>query len=301
MLGVLKSITSLSNEKVKEAVRLKRKRHRYERRQFLAEGEDLLEAALKCGIAPRQVFVLEGREGEIERNAGGAPAAIARQGRYREGAPTALPAAEIYSCSAAVMAKLSELGSGSRSVVVFEMVDSKFPGGFKFPGGQGGQVTGQEESPPAGPVLYLAGIGDPGNVGTLIRAAAALGAAAAVLGPDTADPYSAKALRATMGAIFQIPLFLTVNPETIVAWAEKNDLPVICADAHKGGVVWDADLARQFVLVLGSEREGVPHRLLDATSETIMIPQAAGTESINVAIAGAVILYEAMKQRSGFR
>ncbi|MEK7817456.1 MAG: hypothetical protein AAB281_04295, partial [Actinomycetota bacterium] len=122
----------MSNEAVKEAVRLKRKRHRYERRQFLAEGEDLLEAALKCGIAPRQVFVLEGREGEIERLvdalAGGAVAG-ARPGSSGEGAPTAFPAAEIYSCSGAVMAKLSELGSSSRVVAVFEMVDNKFPGG----------------------------------------------------------------------------------------------------------------------------------------------------------------------------
>lgn len=284
----------MSNEAVKEAVRLKRKRHRYERRQFLAEGEDLLEAALERGISPRQVFVLEGFEGEIEREAGGAPAATARKGRRGEGAPTASPAAEIYSCSAAVMAKLSELGSGSRAVAVFEMVDSKFPGGFKFPGGQ---VSGQEEASPAGPVLYLAGIGDPGNVGTLIRAAAALGAAAAVLGPGTADPYSPKALRATMGAIFQIPLFLTVNPETIVAWAEKNELPVICTHAHKGGMVWDAGLESSFVLVLGSEREGVPHRLLDAASDIVRIPQAGGTESLNVAMTGGVILYEAMKQR----
>ena len=101
--------------------------------------------------------------------------------------------------------------------------------------------------------------------------------------------------------VFQIPLFLTVNPETIVAWAEKNDIPVICADAHKGGVVWDAGLDSPFVLALGSERGGVPRRLMDAAGDVVRIPQDDATESVNVAIAGAVILYEAMKQRRGFR
>lgn len=275
-----KRITSASNQAVKEAIRLKRKRHRYSSHSFLAEGEDLLDAALKRGIVPRQVFVLEGEEGLVEDRL--REAAAPRPGR--SGVEV-----EFYICGEAVMEKLSELGSGSRRVALFEMIDRKFPGGLP---------ADFAEAPPAGPFLYLAGIGDPGNLGTLIRAAASLGAAAVALGPGTADPYSPKALRATMGALFELPLFITVNPESLVAWAEKSGLAVICADAHRGGAVWDAGLAGPFVLVLGSEREGVPHRLLDAASDTVRIPQSADTESINVAMAGTAILYEAARQRA---
>lgn len=275
-----KRITSASNQAVKEAIRLKRKRHRYGSHGFLVEGEDLLDAALRRGIVPRQVFVFEGDEGRIEDRL--REAAAPRPGR---------PGVEVeyYVCGEAVMDKLSELGSGSRLVAVFEMIDRKFPGGLP---------ADLAAAPPAGPFLYLAGIGDPGNVGTLIRAAASLGASAVALGPGTADPYSPKALRATMGALFKLPLFITVNPENLVAWADQRGLPVICADAHKGGAVWDAGLAGAFVLVLGSEREGVPHRLLDAAGDTVRIPQSADTESINVAMAGTAILYEAARQRA---
>jgi len=191
-------------------------------------------------------------------------------------------ATELYGVTAPVMGKLSELGSGSRVIAVCDMLDRKLP-----PPAEG--VTS--------PFLYLAGIGDPGNVGTLIRAAAALGVAAVFFGPGTADPYSGKALRATMGAIFQVPFFLTVNPETLVGWAERSGLEILCADSHDGKPVWEASMAGGFVLVLGSERDGVPRRLLDAAAQTVTIPQSEETESINVAMAGTAILYESLRQR----
>lgn len=181
------------------------------------------------------------------------------------------------------MAKLSQLGSGSRVMAVCEMIDRKLP---------------QPAVNASGPFLYLAGISDPGNIGTLMRSAAALGVEAVFFGPGTADPYSPKALRATMGAVFQVPFFLTVNPETLVTWAERSGLEILCADSHSGKPVWEAPMAGGFVLVLGSEREGVPRRLLDAAAVSVRIPQSQETESINVAMAGTAILYESLRQRA---
>ncbi|MHB1391119.1 MAG: TrmH family RNA methyltransferase [Thermoleophilia bacterium] len=272
-----KLITSTANPAVREVARLGRKRNRHELRQFIIEGEDLLDAALSRGMVPRQVFVLAGEEeGLIERLE---EKAMARPGRARQDYA-------MFTCSRAVLDKLSGLGSGSRLIAVFNMMDQKFPG-----------TAGVKPGASAGPMLYLSGVGDPGNVGTLIRSAAALGAVGVALGPGTADPYAPKALRATMGAIFQIPFFLTVNPEALVSWADRAEAAVICTDSHRGTPVWERSLSGNFALILGQEREGIPHRLLDAASETVRIPQTGETESINVAMAGTAILYEAMKQR----
>jgi TrmH family RNA methyltransferase len=284
-------ISSTSNAIVKEAARLKRKRHRYHSRLFLVEGEDLLDAALGCGVVPRQVFVLEGYEDLLSGE-------DAQRLLTTRPTPQKAPP-DIYICSQAVMEKLSDLGSGSRVIAGFEMLDRKFPAGLDMPAATSGKTGEGEEGMAAGPLLYLAGTGDPGNVGTMMRSAMAMGVSAVVMGPQTADPYSAKSLRATMGAIFQLPIFLTVNPDRLVSWAEQAEIPVICADAHAGVPVWEAALAGAFVLVMGSEREGVPHRLSDAAVETVHIPQREETESINVAMAGTVILYEAFRQRLG--
>lgn len=249
-----------------------RKRNRYQSRMFLVEGEDLLDAALAHGIIPRQVFVLEEYESLVPEEAFAGPPG--------GGPQTAMP--DIYSCTADVMAKLSQLASSARVVAAFDMPNRKFPAGIE-----------------GGPVMYLAGARDPGNIGTLLRGSAAFGVKAMALGPQSADPYAAKAIRSSMGAIFQVPMYLTVNPEAIVSWAEGAGVDVICADSHTGDLVWDAPLAGDFVLVLGSEREGIPHRLKDAAALTVRIPQSEETESINVAMAGTAILYEAVRQRAG--
>lgn len=213
--------------------------------------------------------MLQGQEGELEARLAGLP----------RGAAASI---EVFACTEPVMGRLSGLGSGSRFIAVSRMVDRKLP-----PPAGG----------PAAPYLYLAGIGDPGNVGTLMRAAAALGAAALFLGPGTADPYSPKSLRATMGAVFQIPFCLTINPEAMVGWAERSGLEILCADSHEGAPAWEADMSGGFVLVLGAEREGIPRRLRDAAAGLVRIPQSAETESINVAMAGTAIMYESLRQR----
>jgi len=255
-----RGISSTSNAIIKEAARLKRKRNRYESRLFLVEGEDLLDAALARGITPRQVFVLEGHD---------------------ELAPTSTA---IYACPWPVMEKLSELGSGSRVVAVFEFLDHVIPR----------DLTGGR-----GPLLYLCGMGDPGNVGTLIRSAASLGVSGVALAPGTADPYSPKALRATMGAIFEVPVFIGLESADLISRARAAAVDIVCADPHEGVELWHADLATDFALVLGSEREGVTEELLRAAKTTVSIPQEASTESLNVAMAGTVVLYEALRQRAG--
>ncbi len=133
--------------------------------------------------------------------------------------------------------------------------------------------------------LGLWQLADPGNVGTLLRTADAFGACVA-LSDGCADPLSPKALRASTGAIFRVPL---------VPWHELPERRVALV-SHGGTPLVDADLAPPVALLLGSEREGLPDDLV-TISEKATIPLADGAESLNVAAAGAIALYELSRRR----
>ena len=136
--------------------------------------------------------------------------------------------------------------------------------------------------------LALWHIGDPGNVGTLIRSAAALGPAFVALSEGSADARGPKALRASMGALFRVPLLAF------------DDAPGrrIALVAHGGMAPAELDLAGPTTFVLGAEREGLPESVLATCEGRATVPLAPGSESLNVATAGAIALYE-LSRRAG--
>jgi TrmH family RNA methyltransferase len=135
----------------------------------------------------------------------------------------------------------------------------------------------------SGPVpgLALWHVGDPGNVGTLIRSADAFGAFVA-LSHGCGDPTNPKALRASAGAVFRVPL----------CEFEQARRPWIALVAHGGEPLGETELAEPVTFVLGAERQGVPADVRARCDAAVTIPVAAGAESLNVAVAGAVALYE---------
>jgi TrmH family RNA methyltransferase len=140
---------------------------------------------------------------------------------------------------------------------------------------------------PLGPVcVYLHGVGDPGNVGTILRGASAFGAASVVLGPQTADPYSPKAVRASMGAVFEVPLV------RISDWPDLDQFPgTTVALVAAGGVpLAQVELTGPVTLLVGSERDGLPSGLLSGADTVARIPIA--NHSLNAAMAATVALYE---------
>jgi TrmH family RNA methyltransferase len=138
-------------------------------------------------------------------------------------------------------------------------------------------------------VLALWHVSDPGNVGTLLRTADAFGAGVS-LSPECADPTGPRALRASAGAIFRVPL---------VEWADIPDRKVALV-AHGGDRLADVDLAPPMTLLLGSEREGLPEALVTLCRKaSISTPGAA--ESLNVAAAGAIALYELARRGDDVR
>jgi TrmH family RNA methyltransferase len=136
-------------------------------------------------------------------------------------------------------------------------------------------------------VLALWRVADPGNVGTLMRTADAFGAGVA-LSPECADPTGPRALRASAGAIFRVPL---------VAWDEMPKQRVALV-AHGGTPLADARFETPLTLLLGSEREGLPNDLI-SSSDVVTIPTLGEAESLNVAAAGAIALYELSARRPG--
>jgi RNA methyltransferase, TrmH family len=162
-----------------------------------------------------------------------------------------------------LLASASGLGSGTRALGVYE--ERWAPG-------------------PLGPVcLYLHGVHDPGNVGTILRSAHALGADSVILGPGSADPFSPKAVRASMGAVFAVPLVRT---------AELEALPgVRLALVPRGGIPLNEMTAPDSVSVLvGAERDGLPPEVIERADVVAHIPVAG--DSLNAAMAATLALYE---------
>ena len=178
-----------------------------------------------------------------------------------------LPRAELVAPE--LMAELSTLAHPARVIAVFRRGD--LPRGV---------------DPPVGLALWH--VGDPGNVGTLVRTADALGPAFVALSPGCADTTSPKALRASMGAVFRVPQ----------ARFDEAPAPRIGLVPRGGRPLPELDLGERLTFVLGGERHGLPGDVAASCHELASIPLAEGAESLNVAVAGAIALYEFTRRRT---
>lgn len=232
------TISSPHNDRLKELRKLARRRAREQSGRFVAEGEDLLAAAEDAGWPALERYCAAG---------------------------SGLPGVEV---EAELLASVSQLGSGTRALAVYE----------------------QRWAPaPTGPLcVALHGIADPGNVGTILRSALAFGAASVALGPDCADPFGPKAVRASMGALFAVPL---------ARFASVAELPgtVVALDAHAGDPL--APLDGPVTVLVGAERAGLPEDVVLACDRVARIP--IRSESLNAAMAATVALYEVSRETVG--
>jgi TrmH family RNA methyltransferase len=238
------TITSTHNSQLKELRRLTaRRRARDLAGRFVAEGEDLLAAA----------------------DAHGWPAVE----RY-SAAGSGLGGRGWVEIEPALLAEISELGSGTRALAVYET---------------------RWAPAPVGPLcVHLHGVGDPGNVGTILRSAAAFGAASVSFGPGCADPFGPKAVRASMGAVFEVALARTdelaqLPRPTVALVADPDSAQPLHA------LTLDGPSA---TLLIGAEREGLPAEIVDGADLVARIPIA--THSLNAAMAATVALYETSRR-----
>jgi RNA methyltransferase, TrmH family len=147
------------------------------------------------------------------------------------------------------------------------------------------------------PVVVLAELRDPGNVGTIIRAADASGAAGVVCTTGTVDPWAPKVVRSSAGSVLHLPLVTGVEPSEALLALRAGGIPVHVTAADAGVPYDEAPLAGAVALVLGNEAHGVPDDLATAADAIVTIPMDGRTKSLNVAVAASVLLFDAQRQR----
>jgi TrmH family RNA methyltransferase len=146
-------------------------------------------------------------------------------------------------------------------------------------------------------VIVLAGLQDPGNLGTILRSAEAFGATGVVSLPGTVSAWNTKAVSASAGSVFRVP-FLTSEIDECIPRLHGAGLAIFAALSQGAQQAHSADLARPVALIIGNEGNGVPGALAARADSTITIPFPGPVESLNAAVAASVLLYEASRQRS---
>jgi TrmH family RNA methyltransferase len=266
----VRAITSLQNERVKLIRSLQMRKARRDTGLFAAEGLSVLVTARGAGWAPRLLVFLVGSAG---------------QGVARDLLAWALDAgAECLEVAPTVLAKLAAKDNPQTMLGVFAQRWADVP-----PPG---------ELVEDGVWVALEGIRDPGNLGTIVRTAEAVGARGVVLVGASCDPYAREAVRASMGSIFNVPL-ARMDLERFLAWAEL----------WKGQVVGTSLAAREdfravlyrepTLLVMGSEGPGLSPAAAAACSRLVKIPMAGHLDSLNLAVATGLMLYQIRRDRLG--
>lgn len=255
-------ITSAQNPKVKLArALLGRAKERRQAGAFIAEGVRLVEEALIADWPFR--FALAGET-------------IGKRG---EAIVTDLQARriEVERISDELLHSISETKTSQGILAVLELVSLPCPPSLNF-------------------VLILDQVRDPGNLGTLLRTAAATGVQAVFLPPETTDAFAPKAVRAGMGAHFRLPI-LALPWEAIRQTCAQADLHIWLADMD-GLSCWQADLCQPLALIIGGEAEGASPPARDLADHKISIPMPGRIESLNAAVAGSVLMFEIVRQRT---
>jgi TrmH family RNA methyltransferase len=259
-------ITSTANPRLSEARKLQRGRERRRQGRVLIEGVRLVRDALEAGTVVLQLFYVPERAAAQSALA----AVVALAGEH---------GAELLACTEAVFATLSDTVTPQGVAAVVRLPDLAWP------------------TPPA-PLLVLDCVRDPGNAGTLLRTAEAAGVAGVVFGPETVDPYNDKVLRGAMGAHFRVPVRVATDWETIAAWLAPEQ-SVYVAEAS-ASLLYDEVDWRNAALVVGGEAEGASEAAR-SRAVPVAIPMVGRVESLNAAVAGAIMLFEAARQRRRFQ
>jgi len=148
-----------------------------------------------------------------------------------------------------------------------------------------------------GPLLAIAGVQDPGNLGTMLRSAEAFGACGVVLGAGTANPFNTKVVRASAGSVFRLPL-VRANLAGILGTLRESGLRLFATSSHKGVAVHEAKFDGPTAIFIGSEGAGLPRELISEMDEMIAIPHSESVESLNAGVAASIVLYEVARQRA---
>jgi len=254
-------ITSVQNIKIQRVrALLGRRQEREAARSFVVEGVRLAEEAQAAGLRPELVLYAAGLSvrGQSVLNA------------------FAAAGAEIEEATPGLLDGLSATETSQGLLAVFPLQALPLPPYLDF-------------------VLIADQVRDPGNLGTLLRSAAAAGVQAVLLAPGTTDAYAPKVLRSAMGAHFRLPLYRMDWDEIIQVC--KPRLKIYLAEAGAGTPCWQIDFRQAAALVVGGEAEGASPQARSVVDALVTIPMPGKSESLNAAIAASILLFEIVRQR----
>ncbi|RTL71082.1 MAG: RNA methyltransferase [Hyphomicrobiales bacterium] len=262
-----KAITSLQNERVKLIRSLEMRKVRRETGLFIAEGASVLMMARDAGWSPKMLAFLAGSA------AGGVTKDLVRWAMKAD--------AECLEVSEAVLGKIAAKDNPQSVIGVFEQRWQNPPA-----------ATDRAET------LWVAleAIRDPGNLGTIIRTTDAVGASGVLLVGQTVDPYSREAVRASMGSVFSVPL-ARLEPPAFLDLARRWKGAVVGTHLDARTDFRKQTFTQPTLLVMGSEGPGLSDTLKGACTDLVKIPMAGKLDSLNLAVATALILYEARRTR----
>ena len=262
-VGQVKEVTSLANPIVKDIKALALKKFRDQQNAFLAEGLKLVIDALDIGWTIRTLVFSK--------------AALGNPAVEKAAARTVAAGGLVLEVNDKVLGAITRRDNPQMVVGVFQqrwqpLKDIRLAGDDVW--------------------VALDRVRDPGNLGTIIRTADAVGAKGVILVGDTTDPFSLETVRATMGSVFSVPV-ARASAEAFLAW--RKETPAALIGTHlKGSVDYrSVDYAKgPVVLVMGNEQQGLPESIAEACDHLIRIPQAGRADSLNLAVATGVALYE---------
>lgn len=262
-VGQVKEVTSLANPVIKDIKALSLKKARDESRTFLAEGLKLVIDALDRGWTIRTLVYAKAGKGKplVEKVA----------------ARTVAAGGLVLEVSEKVMSSITRRENPQMVAAVFEQ-----------------RWTPLKDIQPKGSETWIAldRVRDPGNLGTIIRTADAAGASGVILVGDCTDPFSMETVRATMGSMFALPLVKT-TPADFFKWKKSVDARLVAT--HLAGAVDYRTIdykSKPVILMMGNEQSGLPDELAAAADKLARIPQVGMADSLNLAVATGVMLFE---------
>lgn len=264
----LELITSPSNPLIKALKSLERKKERAETGLFLAEGARIVSEGLARGWEPETVIIAAdmAERPQISDLARGAAKAGAR----------------VVMAPERLMTKITQKDNAQSVVAAFRQR----------------HLSVENLPKPAGTPLYIAlyEVRDPGNLGTILRTADCAGVSGVILIGTCCDPYSFEAVRASMGSVFDVP-FANASFEAFNAWRKGAGMSLVAASVN-GTVRHDgADFTAGSIILMGNEQAGLPEQVEAACDTLSLIPMRGGADSLNLAQASALMIYEAWRQR----
>jgi TrmH family RNA methyltransferase len=265
-VGHVKEVTSLANPIIKDIKALTNKKSREESGAFLAEGLKLVIDALELGWTIRTLVYAKAAKGKplVEQVA----------------AKTVAAGGLVLEVSEKVIASITRRDNPQMVVGIFDQRWRQL----------------RDVKPKSGETwVALDRVRDPGNLGTIIRTSDAAGASGVILVGETTDPFSLETVRATMGSVFAVPV-VKATPEEFLAWKRTAGVSVVAT--HLAGAVDYRTIdykKKPVVLLMGNEQSGLPDALAKEADALARIPQAGRADSLNLAVATAVMLFEARR------